>query len=204
MVKKLLLLTFITGLPAALIAQVPNWSANISCILYSHCTTCHNPSGIAPFSLINYSDALNNATEIKTQVQGKKMPPFLADVNYQQYAHQKTLTQDEIDQISDWVDNGAPSGDTTLAPVAPTYSGGPVLTNPDFTASIGSYTIPVLNNDMYRCFIISNPFPNDEYITAMEVIPGNRAAVHHVLIYSDNSNTPVQLDNADPDPGYVS
>src|SRR6185295_2498655 len=61
-----------------------------------------------------------------------------------------------------------------------------------------------LTNDEYRCFIISNTFATDAYITAMEVIPGNRAAVHHVLVYSDDSNTPVQLDSADPAPGYIS
>lgn len=183
--------------------QSIDWTNNISCILYSHCTSCHNPTGIAPFSLLTYSDALANANEIKTQVQSKKMPPFLADANYQQYAHQKTLTQYEIDQISDWVDNGAAPGDTTLAMPSPTYSSGAIIQNPDFSASIGTYNIPVLNNDEYRCFVISNPSATDEYITAFEVIPGNRAAVHHVLIYSDNTNVPVQLDNADPAPGYL-
>lgn len=183
--------------------QNPDWTNNISCILYSHCTSCHNPNGIAPFSLLTYSDALANATEMKNQVQSKKMPPFLADANYQQYAHQKTLTQYEIDQISDWVDNGALPGDTTLAMPAPSYSSGAIIQNPDFSSSIGTYNIPVLNNDEYRCFVISNPSATDEYITAFEVIPGNRAAVHHVLIFSDNTNIPVQLDLADPDPGYL-
>ena len=184
--------------------QSADWANNISCILYSHCTSCHNPNGIAPFSLLSYGDALSNASGIKTQVQNKTMPPFLADVTYQQYAHQKTLTQDEIDQISDWVNNGAPGGDTTLAPPAPVYSSGSVFNNPDFSAAIPVYNIPLLSNDEYRCFVISNPFPADEFITAMEVLPGNRAAVHHVLIFSDDSNIPVQLDTADPAPGYVS
>lgn len=181
-----------------------NWTNSISCILYSHCTTCHNPNGIAPFPLLTYSDAAANASAIKDQVQSRSMPPFLADVNYQQYAHQKTLTQDEIDLISNWVDNGFPSGDTTTALPAPVYASGSTFINPDFSASIGSYTVPALNNDEYRCFILSNPSASDAYITALEVIPGNRAAVHHVLIYSDDSNTPVQLDNQDPDPGYIS
>ncbi len=184
-------------------AQNSTWANNISCILYSHCTSCHNPNGIAPFSLLTYTDALDNATQIKYQVENKKMPPFLADVSYQQYAHQKTLSQDEINRIVNWVNDGAPAGDTALALPAPSYSSGAVITNPDFTASIGTYNIPTLWNDEYRCFVISNPSANDEYITAMEVIPGNRAAVHHVLIYSDVSNVPVQLDNADPDPGYI-
>jgi len=200
--KKILLL-ILSGGSFTAYCQTPNWTDNISCILYSHCTTCHNPTSIAPFSLLTYSDAFANSAAIKDQTQQKLMPPYLADVSYQQYAHQKTLTQNEIDQIADWVNNGSPSGDTTLAPAPPSYSGAAVLTNPDFTSSIGSYTIPLLNNDEYRCFIISNPFATDEYITAMEVIPGDRAAVHHVLIYSDDSNIPVLLDNADPAPGYV-
>jgi hypothetical protein len=201
--KKNLLPFFFVAFSYAASAQV-NWANNISCILYSHCTTCHNPNGIAPFSLLGYSDAFANATEIKTQVQNRTMPPYLADVSYQQYAHQKTLTQAEIDQITDWVDNGAPAGDTTLAMTPPVYPAGSVLNNPDFSASIGTYAIPALQGDEYRCFVISNPFAADEYITAIEVLPGNRVAVHHVLIYSDDSDTPLQLDSADADPGYVS
>ncbi|MEO8086575.1 MAG: T9SS type A sorting domain-containing protein [Bacteroidota bacterium] len=200
--KKYLLLSF--TLLIHLSAKSQNWANNISCILYSHCTSCHNQNGIAPFPLLTYSDALANASEIKNQVQNKLMPPFLADVSYQQYAHQKTLSQDEINQITNWVDNGAPSGDTTLAMTPPSYAAGGVFVNPDFSSSIGTYNLPTLNNDEYRCFVISNPFATDEYITAFEVVPGNRAAVHHVLIFSDDSNTPVQLDNNDPDPGYLS
>ncbi len=201
--KKSILLSSIILFSVATQSQVPNWANNMACIFYSHCTSCHNPNGLAPFSMLTYSDAVANAPGIRDAVQSKLMPPFLADVNYQQYAHQKTLTQDEIDQITSWVNNGTPGGDTTLAPPTPTYTQGAQITNPDFTAAIPTYNIPILSNDMYRCFVISNPFATDEYITAMEVIPGNRAAVHHVLIYSDDSNTPVQLDNADPDPGYI-
>jgi hypothetical protein len=36
------------------------------------------------------------------------------------------------------------------------------------------------------------------------VLPGNRSIVHHVLIYQDQSNTCVNLDNNDPAPGYTS
>ncbi len=201
--KKIILLSIASISFLTSSATTPDWTNNISCILYSHCTSCHNPAGIAPSSLLSYSDAAYRATQIRNYVQDKIMPPFLADVNYQQYAHQKTLTQSEIDQITDWVNNGAPSGDTTLAPAQPTYTSGPVISNPGFSSIMPTYTIPALSNDMYRCFIISNPFPADKYITAFEVIPGNRAAVHHVLIYSDNSSIPVNLDNADPDPGYV-
>jgi hypothetical protein len=202
--KKIILLSAIILFSLPAFSQVPTWAESMSCIFYTHCTTCHNPNGIAPFSLLTYTDATDNATAIRDRVQNRSMPPYHADVNYREYAHQKTLTQDEIDQITNWVNNGMPSGDTTLAPVPPTYTQGAVITNPDFTAVIPTYTIPILSSDMYRCFIVSNPFTVAKYVTAMEVMPGNRAAVHHAVVYADTSSFPLTLDSLDTDAGYLS
>jgi hypothetical protein len=30
------------------------WSDDIACIVYTHCSKCHSPGNIAPFSLMNY------------------------------------------------------------------------------------------------------------------------------------------------------
>lgn len=59
-------------------------------------------------------------------------------------------------------------------------------------------------NDVYRCFVIPTGLLQDKYIREIEVVPGNREAVHHVLLYQDVSATPAALDAADPGPGYTS
>ncbi|MFM2306020.1 MAG: hypothetical protein RLZZ367_689, partial [Bacteroidota bacterium] len=37
--------------------NTPQWSTDIAPLFYQHCTTCHHSGGLAPFSLVGYTDA---------------------------------------------------------------------------------------------------------------------------------------------------
>lgn len=185
-------------------AQAPTWSEDISCIFYSHCTNCHNPGGIAPFSLLDYNQAYNFRYSIQNAVETGYMPPWKPNPHYQSYAHQRNLSQQEIDIISAWVNADAPEGDPTLTPPSPIYTTNYEITNPDTVLKIPDYTVPILTtNDMYRCFVIPTNYGTEKFISAIEVDPGNDSIVHHVLVFYDTSSTPVNLDLADPGPGYT-
>ena len=184
----------------------PTWSTDVACIVYSHCSNCHNPTSIAPFSLLTYQDALLNMSSMKQDVMIGKMPPYLPDTKYQHYADERVLTTQEINTIKAWVDAGGPRGDTTLAPPQPVFTSSVVITNPNLTARMPAYTIPNTGGDLYRAFILTNPIttPN-QYISEIEVIPGNRSAVHHVLVFQDTASAALTaLDSADAGPGYTS
>ncbi|MFM7710547.1 MAG: hypothetical protein ACKO5C_06490, partial [Ferruginibacter sp.] len=66
-------------------AHTPTWTDGIACIIYSHCTSCHNPNGIAPFSLTRYEDVFANRFSIAASVQAGSMPPFPPSQEKQQY-----------------------------------------------------------------------------------------------------------------------
>lgn len=194
-----LFLAFLSGK-----AQTPTWSNQVSCILYSHCTSCHNPNGLAPFSLLTYSDAYNKRFNISTSVSDGKMPPYLPDLTYSRFAHERVLTLDEITLINAWASGGAPAGDTTQAPPAPVYNSAEEITAPDLVARMPVFTVPNISNDLYQAFILTNPSPTTRYITEFEIVPGNRNIVHHVLVFQDSTNAPVTNDSAFAGPGYVS
>lgn len=184
-------------------AQVATWADQAACVIYTRCTGCHNPNGIAKNqSFVDYNDAISYAQEIDSFVQHNIMPPWPPDKNYQTYAHEKVLTQEEKDVIHNWVVNGTPQGNMQNAPTPPVYSSTAIITNPDVTAQMQLYQIPPISADLYRCFVIQNVNAVDKFISGLEVIPGNRNIVHHVLVYADQGNTVVNLDNADPAPGY--
>lgn len=190
----------ITGL--SLSAQNPVWATDVAPIVYANCTKCHNPNGIAPFSLLTYNDAANNATNMAQAVGARTMPPWPPDSSYSRFCNERILSQSEIQTIVDWANNGMPSGNLSQAPPAPTYSGNAELTNPDAVIQMPAYTVNTAT-DLYRCFVMNSGISTTEYITKIEVIPGNRNIVHHVLIYQDQANTCVNLDNNDPGPGYT-
>lgn len=182
-------------------AHNPTWTDGIACIIYSHCSSCHNQTGIAPFPLMTYDDVYQNRYSIAASVQAKKMPPFPASQDKMKYAHANTLTDHEIDEIVDWVNNFAPLGNASNIPTPPTYSSAYQITNPDFVGQIPTYTV-TSNNDVYRMFVVPVNNASQQTIQSIEVFPGNREIVHHVLVFQDTSSIPKKLDQNDPLPGY--
>ncbi len=185
-------------------SPAPTWGKQISCIVYSHCTSCHNPNGLAPSSFLTYNDAFNERFSILNAIVTNKMPPYLPDVTYNHLGDERVLNDAEKSMITNWVNAGAPAGDTSSPLPTPVYTSTQVITNPDLTARIPDFTIPNTGSDLYQAFVITNPNPTDQYITQIEVMPGNRSIVHHALVYQDTSYTPVANDSAAAGPGYVS
>ncbi|MBL4587027.1 MAG: T9SS type A sorting domain-containing protein [Flavobacteriales bacterium] len=184
-------------------AQTATYNSDVSCILYEHCTTCHHDGGVAPFSLMDYSSTSANAFGLQSAVNSGIMPPWPPNSDYNQLAHERVLSQEEIDILNDWVNNGAPEG-PGIAPQAPVYSNAEMITNPDLVLTMPLFTINSQNNDDYRCFVIPTGLTQDVYITEIEIVPGNNEAVHHVLLFQDATATPANLDAQDPEPGYTS
>ncbi len=190
---------FVHGLSAQ---SVPTWSENIACILYTRCTPCHHPQGIAPFSLVDYADATGAAAGVYDAVSNNRMPPWPPDPAYRSFAHERSLTSAEKQLILDWAANGTPLGNPSNAPQPPVFLNTEVIQNPDLTISMPVYTIPPISNDLYRCFAMPANTGIDQFITGLEVVPGNRQVVHHVLVYQDTATTALALDSLDPLPGY--
>lgn len=202
--KLLLLSTLMLAATATTNAQTPVWSQDIAPILYNKCAGCHNSNGIAPFELITYNDAFTRAHSIDHEVQAGTMPPWPPDPSYSRISHERLLSQQEITKIKDWVAAGAPQGNLSLAPPAPVFNGNAVLPGtPSLSVKIPNYTSTASTDDVYQCFVIPSGQLADKYISAFEAIPGNRAIVHHVLVYADTTGTCAALDAASPGPGYT-
>lgn len=194
----LALFVFITKVKS----QNETWTDGVACIIYSHCTSCHNPNGIAPFSLTTYSDAFLHRYSIASSVTDKYMPPFPPKQDKQKYAHANTLTATEIQQLQNWVANAAPLGNAGNVPTPPVYITNYQLLNADIVKQIPNFTVNT-STDLYRCFVLPANNATQQMIQSLEVVPGDRSIVHHVLVYQDTSSIPLQLDLADPLPGYT-
>ncbi len=200
--KPLVLVIVASFAALTLAGQTPKWAEDIAPILYKNCTKCHNPSGVAPFSLLTYNDAYKNRLGIKPAVISKMMPPWKADPNYTHFSGERILSEKEINTIKNWVEAGAPQGDISKAPLAPTYSGKTTIQNPDLVLTMPTYKVNT-TTDLYRVFAIPSKLIGDRTIVQVEVVPGNRSIVHHVLAFRDTSSAPLKLDAADPQPGYT-
>ncbi len=199
--KRLFPLLFTLGAIGTLSAQ-PTWADDISCIVYKHCSNCHNDFGVAPFNLMSYDEVFASRFAVESAVVNKNMPPWMPDQEYAPMAYANVLSAEEIQLISDWVAAGAPEGNPADAPEPPVFETEMEIPDADWTITTDEFTVPNNSSDLYKCFVVQTNFAEDRYITAMEILPSNRNIVHHVLIYEDISNDPIEEDNDDPNVGF--
>ena len=171
-------------------------------IFQQHCQTCHRPGNIAPFSLLTYADARPWARAIRDAVLLKKMPPWKPVGSHGVFEGERSLTDQEIQTISRWVNDGAEEGAASDLPeplkFPETWSAG----SPDAVLQpAASYAPQTGSADVYRCFPMSVDSTSDVYVRGYEVLPGNRAIVHHVLLFIDEFNQSASLERGDS-PGY--
>lgn len=198
-----LVLTFISITARSGFCQSPDWSTDIASIVYDNCSTCHREGEIAPFPLMSYEDAVLNATGMVTQTSAGLMPPYPADPDYRHYLDETVLSEAEKNLIAEWVDAGTPAGDTSLAPDPPVFPAGSQLGTPDIVLSMAeAYHIAGDGLDRYMIFVLPSSFATDKNISGIEFRPGNKAAIHHVFIYTDTTGVVAAQDALTPEYGF--
>src|SRR5262245_63843610 len=97
---------------AADTARQVTFSKDVAPILQAKCQECHQPNSIAPMSLITFEEARPWARSIKERVSARQMPPWHIDqgVGVQKLKNDMSLTDEQINTIVSWVDQGALQG----------------------------------------------------------------------------------------------
>lgn len=186
-------------------SQDITWSQHVAPIIFKHCTSCHRPGEIGPFSLTNYSEAYAWANMIKYVTGLKYMPPWKADTKYGvEYLGENYLTENQISTIKAWVDDGAPQGNPALTPPVPVFPTGSQVGTPNLVLSFSqSYLHKGNNKDEYRYFVLPTGLTQEKNLVALEMRPGNTKIVHHALFWADSSGTARLLDAQTPEYGFV-
>src|SRR5207302_11187236 len=109
----------------------PTFHRDVLPILQKKCQECHRPGEIAPMSFMTYDQVRPWAKAIKTAVLTKKMPPWFADPHYGKFSNDMSLSQAEIDTISNWVDGGVKEGNPKDAPKPRQFFTGWIIGKPD-------------------------------------------------------------------------
>jgi hypothetical protein len=188
--------------PARVDTSVPTFNKHVVRIFQQNCQTCHHPGDIAPFSLMTYQETRPYAHLIKFMTQTRQMPPWKAAEGCGNFEGVRRLTQGEIDTIARWVDAGAPEGNPTDLPAPLEFQDGWAMGEPDLVLTMPQPYTPPARAEMYRCFPIPTANNERRWVRMIDVRPGDRATVHHVIAFLDTNNDSSALDAADPEPGY--
>lgn len=180
------------------------YAKQIAPILQQACQPCHRPGQVAPFSLLTYEEAKAWAQEIKHYTQARLMPPWKPEPGYGEFRDERRLTDEQVALIARWVDSGMPFGDPNDLPPPRTFPEGWQLGEPDLVVEMPQdYEIAPTGEDEYRHFVIPTNLDSDRYVQAIDIQPGNRKTVHHVIAYVDTTGAARKLDERDPGLGYT-
>ncbi|MDX1652001.1 MAG: T9SS type A sorting domain-containing protein [Brumimicrobium sp.] len=166
------------------------YSDDVAQLIFDNCASCHNPNGIAPFSLMNYQEVTAQSAGIYDAVFQDRMPPWPPNDEYKPMAHSRALEPAEKSTLLNWLQNGMPQGNPANTPAPPVFPADALLGPGDLEVQIPTYMSKAMpGSDDYVCFSMPSGLLQGKNIKAMEVLPGNREIVHHCLIYVDENAT---------------
>lgn len=183
-----------------------NYAEHVASILDERCVTCHRPGEVAPFSLVGYENARKWAPMIAAVTSDRRMPPWKAVHGYGEFLGENRLSEGEIETLRRWKEAGAPRGPAKKAPAPPSSSSSWTLGEPD--AIVGSkrpFALEADGADVYRNFVIRTDYKETRWIRGIDVRPGNKRVVHHVIAFLDEGRRAAQLEAAakDGQEGYT-
>lgn len=179
------------------------YSGEIAKIIYENCSTCHRQGEIGPMALTSYEEVQSWGGTIEYVISNGIMPPSQTDPEYSNFLGENFLTEEEINNISDWVANGMPRGNQAEEPDFPDFPDGSVLGEPDLVLEMAEEWMHEGNGqDDYRYFVLPTNLPEDRIIKAVEFRPGNSKIVHHALVFEDTEGVAAAKDAATPEYGF--
>ena len=167
----------------------PTFTKDVAPILYKNCVTCHRPGDIAPMPLITYEQVRPWAKSIREKVSLGTMPPWHADAPRGTFSNDRRLTDQDKETLVSWAMAGAPQGDPKELTPAPHFTEGWEIGTPDVVLSMPkAYDVPASGTINYQYFSIPTNFTEEKWVQAIEIRPGARSVVHHVLVFCREPN----------------
>ncbi len=169
------------------------YAGDVASIINDNCVVCHREGGIGPMQLTNYEQVRPWAPLIQLKVANREMPPYAYDhgIGIQDLLGDWRLSQEDIDIVTAWVNQGSPSGDLNEMPSMPDlpdlaeWNFADRFGQPDLVLASNSIDVPASGNDLWDKHFINTGLSSDRCIKAVQVKPWGdaKAVVHHANTY---------------------
>ena len=175
-------------------AQEVRYARDVAPIIQENCQECHMEGSIAPILLTNYDQARRYARRIRAKVADRIMPPWHIDrsVGIQEFKNDRGLTDEQIETIVAWVDNGTPFGDEADLP-EPRDFADPLgfqladrFGEPDLIVESEPYTLEAVTQDKWFRPTTPTGLTEPRWVKAIEIRPvgaDTKTILHHTLAF---------------------
>jgi peroxiredoxin len=165
-------------------------------LLQRHCLSCHRPGQVGPISLMNYKQIARWADACLEEVKAKRMPPWKPEPNAL-LAGQRALPPEAVALFEKWVAQGMPEGNAADAPAAIAFTDDWTLGPPDLILEApDEMVVGAEGRDLFRVVVYPTNLPEDKYISAVEIKPGNPRVVHHTVNVLDTTGNARKMQDA--------
>jgi hypothetical protein len=169
------------GDASAVPSGVITYQKHIRPLIVGNCVECHSQGGIGPTDLSDWAAVKSLAPLIVSAVAAGRMPPWPASDACHEIAESRALSAETKHLFKQWEAGGYLEGNAADY-VAPPARRREDLGPADLVMKNDESFTPAANADTYRCFYVGS-VPDDTYVTALDLIPGDRAEVHHIQLH---------------------
>jgi thiol-disulfide isomerase/thioredoxin len=161
------------------------YHGRIAEIIAKNCGDCHRDGGVAPFRLDSFAAVKDRSTMIKYVVDQKMMPPwFAAETIPSPWLNDRSMPKSERDELFRWMSEGMPEGKMSAAAQPTKVHTGWEIGKPDAVYGMErAISIPAEGVMNYQNVTIPLDFDDERWVSGIEVQPGDRSVVHHVLVF---------------------
>jgi hypothetical protein len=172
--------------PATTAPGAITYNKHIRPIMAANCSmACHGPDPAVragPVALDTYMSVKTVGALVVNAVIEKRMPPWPPDVSCRQLRDTPPITEAERQLFKQWQDGGFLEGSAEEF-VPPPPDAESMLGEPTRIVELKTAITPPAESDQYTCGLVNYNFPEDTYLQAIEVIPDQKAEVHHVQVH---------------------
>lgn len=177
LIKHFYVLIFFTVYFDSVWGQSVSFYQDVLPLIHRKCATCHHQNGYAPFALTNYEEVKRHTKEMAVVISNHSMPPWKADVNYRDFAANRSLSLAEKELIISWIKAGAyqdipDKRKLTFTVYKPD--------TPDILLQMSEpYLLKASNKNTYISYKIPFELDSNYAISGIQFFPGAKIAVHH-------------------------
>ncbi|HIG49487.1 MAG TPA: redoxin domain-containing protein [Gammaproteobacteria bacterium] len=163
-----------------------SYSQQVAPILLENCAVCHRKGGVGPWAMTDYNMVKGFSLMMREVIRTKRMPPWHADPFIGQFSNDRSLNNEEIKTLVHWIEAGAPKGEGAdpllgTAISQSEWANEEELGPPDYVINIPATDIPATGVVDYQYKFVKNTVGKDVWVKAAEVLPGDKAVLHHVI-----------------------